>query len=197
MPGPRITRAHALTGALTVGASAIAGAALWSRDGAAAPTSPEQDTEVLNFALLVEMLQARFYERALADGGLTGELKTYAEVVGAHEREHRDFILGILGSKARPEPEFDFGDATRDRELFVTTAITLEDTGLAAYNGQATNLTPATLAAAAKIVSVEARHAGWIRDIAGLNPAPDAVDTPISAEQASKALADTGFIVNP
>jgi rubrerythrin len=173
------------------------GAALLTRDSAAAPVSPEQDAEVLNFALLVEMLQARFYERALADGKLTGELKTYAEVVGSHEREHRDFILGILGSAARKEPEFDFGETTRDRDLFVKTAIALEDTGLAAYNGQAGNLTPATLAAAAKIVSVEARHAGWIRDIAGLNPAPDAVDAPISADQASKALADTGFIVNP
>jgi hypothetical protein len=57
------------------------GAALLTRDSAAAPVSPEQDAEVLNFALLVEMLQARFCERALADGKLTGELKTYADVV--------------------------------------------------------------------------------------------------------------------
>ena len=44
----------------------------------------------------------------------------------------------------------------------------LEDTAVAAYNGQAANHeTKPTLKAAATIVSVEARHAAWIRDIVG------------------------------
>ena len=47
----------------------------------------------------------------------------------------------------------------------------LEDLAVATYNGQAVNLTPASLKAAARIVSVEARHAAWIRSIVGEVPA--------------------------
>ena len=52
----------------------------------------------------------------------------------------------------------------------------LEDTAVAAYNGQAVNLTKPVLKAAATIVSVEARHAAWIRDIVGQPAAPQATD---------------------
>ena len=52
-------------------------------------------------------------------------------------------------------------------ERFEPTALKLEDLGVAAYNAQAPNLTKAALAAAARIVSVEARHAAWIRDVRG------------------------------
>ena len=45
------------------------------------------------------------------------------------------------------------------------TAIALEELGVAAYNGQATNLSKPALQAAASIVSVNARHAAWIRAI--------------------------------
>ncbi len=74
------------------------------------------------------------------------------------------------------------------------TAIRLEELGLAAYNGAAASLTPEALADASRIVSVEARHAAWIRDLAGKNPAPRAADRPISAAQAQKAIARTGFV---
>jgi hypothetical protein len=65
---------------------------------------------------------------------------------------------------------------------------------VAAYNGQATNLTTGALEAAAKIVSVEARHAGWIRAIAQENPAPDATDTPKTAAQVTRAVNRTKFV---
>ena len=52
----------------------------------------------------------------------------------------------------------------------------LEDAGVLAYNGEASNLTRKSLAAAAEIVSVEGRHAAWIRDIVGVPPAPRAAD---------------------
>jgi hypothetical protein len=41
---------------------------------------------------------------------------------------------------------------------------------------------------------VEARHASWIRDIVGENPAPHAADKPISASEAQAAVARTGFV---
>jgi hypothetical protein len=65
---------------------------------------------------------------------------------------------------------------------------------ISAYNGQAANLTKQTLDMAAKIVSVEARHAGWIRAIAGKNPAPNATDKPKTATQVQSAVNSTGFL---
>jgi hypothetical protein len=90
--------------------------------------------------------------------------------------------------------KFDFGDTNATPERFAKTAIELEDVGLSAYNGAATGLTPATLADAARIVSVEARHISWIRDIVGEIPAPRATDRAISAAQAQAALKRTGFL---
>jgi hypothetical protein len=135
-----------------------------------------QDRAIFNFALLLEYLKSSFYADALAHAGLTGELHDFAEVAGAHEREHVQAIKKALGSHARPEPRFRFGRASRDPKRFQSTAVALEDLAVAAYNAQAANLTKDALAAAIKIVSVEARHAAWIRSIAGEEPAPTAAD---------------------
>jgi hypothetical protein len=150
--------------------------------------------QILNFALLFEYLTAAFYADALRRGSLRGELRQFAETVGEHEQAHVDFLKKALGSQARAAPKFGFGNATANPKRFVATAVTLEDTGVAAYNGQATNLTPDTLAAAARIVSVEARHAAWIRDIAGKTPAADATDAPLSAKKVVAILDRTGFV---
>lgn len=156
--------------------------------------SPAQDVRVLNFALLLEYVEAAFYADALAKGALRGELREFAEVVGGHEVAHRDFLKQTLGGKARKEPAMRFGNATRNAQAFVKSALALEDTSVAAYNGQATNLTAGALAAAARIVSVEARHAAWIRSIAGKTPAVDATDPSMTEAQALAALKKTGFL---
>jgi hypothetical protein len=44
-----------------------------------------------------------------------------------------------------------------------------------------------------RIVSVEARHAAWIRDIRGETPAPDAVEPSESGPRARAALQSMGF----
>jgi len=77
---------------------------------------------------------------------------------------------------------------------FASTARELEDLGVAAYNGAATGLTRAGLTAAAPIVSVEARHAAWIRAVLGEVPAPVASDVSVSAAQATAAVKRTGFV---
>ena len=87
-----------------------------------------------------------------------------------------------------------FGAAVTNQKQFVDAAITLEDTVVGAYNGQAANLTKPTLGAAAKIVSVEARHAAWIRAIAGKPPAVDATDPILTAKQVRAAIEKLGFI---
>ena len=79
-----------------------------------------------------------------------------------------------LGPDAPERPEFDFGDATSDPDRFVATAVELEEIAVAAFNGQIPNLTRPRVMTAMRIVSVEARHVGWVRDLAGRNPAPAA-----------------------
>jgi hypothetical protein len=155
---------------------------------AASAPSPEQDVEILNFALLLEYTELAFYSEAISRGGLSGDLLDYVNTVRGHERAHVAFLERVLGSKARAKPTFAFGDTTSDPDKFASTAAILEDSVVAAYNGQATNLTKKTLGAAAKIVSVEARHAGWIRAIVGQDPAPDATDTPLTPAQVTAAL---------
>ena len=71
----------------------------------------------------------------------------------------------------------------------------LEDAGVAAYNGQAANLTPQALLPALRMVSVEGRHAAWIRDIAGEDPAPFAADAGMSASAVTSILKRAGLLV--
>ncbi|MBA3432748.1 MAG: ferritin-like domain-containing protein [Actinobacteria bacterium] len=183
-------KAFAAGGSLTLGGILIGGL---PAIGSAAP-SPANDVKILNFALTLEYLEAEFYTRASASGALSGEARELSRVVGGHERAHVAFLKGALGAKAVKKPTFDFKGTTEDQKLFLATARVLEDTGVAAYNGQGPNLTKATLPAAASIVSVEARHAAWVRDILRQNPAPKAFDDALSMPAILKAVTGTGFI---
>jgi hypothetical protein len=156
--------------------------------------SPSQDVRILNFVLLLEYVQAAFYGEALNHAALGSDIVEFARVVGGHENEHVAALEHALGAKARKRPTMHFGAATRNRQTFLAAAIKLEDLGVAAYNGQAANLTPTTLLTAAEIVSVEARHAAWIRAIDGKLPAVGPTDKPLTGAQATAALAKTGFV---
>jgi hypothetical protein len=156
--------------------------------------SPSQDAAILNFALTLEYLESSFYTEAIAKGALSGEALAFAKVVKSHEDAHVAFLKKALGAKAGSKPTFDFKDTTSDQMKFIATSIALEDTGVGAYNGQGQNLTKATLGAAAMIVSVEARHAAWIRDIAAKLPAPDAFDPLFTKTQTLAKVKATGFV---
>jgi Ferritin-like domain len=188
----RVTRASLVKGgaALAAGGAALAA---WPRDTVSAP-SAKQDADILKFALVVEDLQSAFYAAALDRGAIDGELREYAEVVAEHEQAHADHIRTALGPSAPAAPKFDFGASVASPESFAETAIKLEDLGLSAYNGAAPGLTPEALADAGRIVSVEARHISWIRDIVGKIPAPRPTDKAISAKQAQAAIQATGFL---
>lgn len=193
---PRSTRMGLLQrGLLAGGTLAVGGVVIGGlpRLVAAAP-SPSQDVKILNFALTLEYLEAEFYTRAVAGGALSGELLKFARTVKGHEVAHVSYLRSALGSKAVAKPTFDFKGTTDDPAMFQATSIVLEDTGVAAYNGQGPNLTKKTLAAAASVVSVEARHAAWIRDIAKKNPAPAAFDASKTMGQVLSAVKATGFI---
>jgi Ferritin-like domain len=170
----------ALTGRLLRGGSALA-----------AP-SKAQDAVILGLVQQLEQTQVAFYERALQQAGLRGDLREFAQTVLGHERAHLAAIGRALG-KTPATPRFEFGSRTTSNKAFVATAIELEDLAVATYNGQAANLTKPTLAAAAEIVSVEARHAAWIRALEGEVAAPHPVDRPTTAAHAAARLHAIGL----
>jgi rubrerythrin len=161
-------------------------------DALASP-SKAQDTKILQLVLELEYTQVVFYEQALQQAGLKDGLREFAQTALGHERQHLAAIQKALGAKALPRPAFDFGPKTKSADAFAQAAIDLEDIAVAAYNGQASNLTKSTLAAAARIVSVEARHAAWVRAIVGQVAAPDPVDKPMTSQQALAGLHGIGL----
>jgi rubrerythrin len=187
------TRAQLLRRAIICGGAAFGAAATWGLPQltVAAP-SEEQDKRVLNLALALEYVEAAFYQEALARAGLQGDLKEFARIAGEHEKAHVAFLEQALGGAAEPAPRHDFGDKTKDAEAFTAAAVALEDLVVATYNGQAVNLTPASLKAAARIVSVEGRHAAWIRSIVGEVPAADATDAAVKEDETRAQLRDFG-----
>ena len=193
---PSLTRMRLLQRAVVGGGAVAAGGMLLGGLPQVAPAarSKAQDVRILNLVLLLEELESAFYAEAEAGGALRGELADFARIVGEHERAHVAFLRDALGGQAEPKPTFDFGNKTGNRDRFVATAAMLEDTAVAAYNGQAVNLTKPVLKAAATIVSVEARHAAWIRDIVGQPAAPQATDKPATEQQVRQKIADTGFV---
>ena len=153
-----------------------------SSNAASAPTQ----TDVLNFALNLEYLEAQFYSYAVngtgipaADTGnsaatVTGFAKiTFSDPVvaavaaelAADELAHVMDLRAALGPLAVPMPALNLaalGAPTTDA-TFLKIARALEDTGVSAYAGAATLLSGTYLQDAAQILAVEAYHGGNIR----------------------------------
>jgi Ferritin-like domain len=74
--------------------------------------------------------------------------------------------------------------------------VAFEDLGAAAYKAQAARIkSPALLAAAVSIHSVEARHAAWMRYLAGATPAASAFDEGKPVAEVKQIVASTRFVV--
>jgi len=152
----------------------------------------EEDIRALNLLLLVEYTQAAFYKEAVGRGALKGKLLAYAKQVAAQENEHLRFLKRLLKGEARRKPSYAFGEATREPGAFVAAAADVEDLAVGAYNGQGSNVSTDVLAGAATIVSVEARHAAWIRSIVGKLPAAEATDRALSSDEVLDGLSRLG-----
>jgi hypothetical protein len=153
------------------------------------------DVAILNYALILEYLQSRFYTEAERFKALKGDPERAARVVGAVERAHVQAFRGVLGRKAAKKPSFDFQGTTENPDAFLKTAVAFEDLAVAAYKGQAPRLKAnSALAAAVAIHSVEARHAAWMRYLVGANPAKDAFDEPKSMKQVNSLVKSTNFV---
>jgi hypothetical protein len=192
----RAPRARFLRSSLLGGSALLLGgtAAVVAGEPSAHAALPGRDRRILKFLLGLERLQAAFYSAAESRGRLRGELREFAEVVGAHEREHVKLLEKLLGGAAGQEPKFDFGDATANADRFARAARRLEENGVAAYIGQGANLSARSVVSVARITAVEARHAAWIADFLGRHPAPLVADKARSTKQVLAAVQRTGFV---
>ncbi|HET6505849.1 MAG TPA: ferritin-like domain-containing protein [Baekduia sp.] len=188
-------RAFLRRSGIAAGGAVAAGAMVPGLTSGAMAATPKGDVAIANFALTLEYLETAFYAAALKHAGLTGEHKRLARTVHAHEAAHVAALKKMLGSAAVKKPSFDFGSAVQSQAAFTATAITLEDTGVQAYQGQAAFIkSQAVFKAALSIHPVEARHAAWIRQIAHQNPAPAAFNPSLTKSQVLAAVQGTGFI---
>lgn len=133
------------------------------------------DIAVLNYALVLERLEAAFWSEVVSNPYVdmeAAELEVLTEIRD-HEIVHREFLMVALGPDAIGELEFDLSavDFT-SREEVLGAARTFEDLGVAAYNGAGQLIEDVNfLLVAGKIVSVEARHAATVRAL--LQPGTD------------------------
>jgi rubrerythrin len=192
------TRADFFKKAAIGGGTLIGGGVLLSGFPALAgaqSASPKNDVKILNFALTLEFLEAAFYNQAVKNGGLSGDVLAAAQIVQAHENEHVAFLKKALGKAAVKSPTFDFKDTVTNQSKFLPTAQALEDTGVRAYSGQAPKIfNKKVLAAAASILTVEARHASRFRTLNGQNFAPRSFDQASSMKKILSDVKATGFI---
>jgi hypothetical protein len=175
------------------GTTLLAGTATGQAAGSGLSRS---DISILNYALVLEYLQASFYSEAERNGALAGKAAEAARVVGAVERAHVKAFHKLLGSEAVKRPLFNFQGTTEQERPFLKTAVAFEDLAVAAYKGQAPKLkSRPVLAAAVAIHSVEARHAAWMRELFVITPAVRAFDEPASRASVERLVASTHFIV--
>ncbi len=178
--------------ALKLGVLATAPLILASASSEAFAQVPQQVADILNFALTLEYLEDELYRTALAQGGLipdsTGGI---FQTISQHETAHVALLQSVLGGSAVAKPQFDFtargkyGDVFSNFKTFAAVSQALEDTGVAAYKGQAPNLVGggALLTTALQIHSVEARHAAQVRLLRKQKPWTGALDKPLSKAQ--------------
>jgi Ferritin-like domain len=172
------------------GAGIAAGAVIQGCSDNSTSTNPKAqsipETDVLNFALNLEYLEAEFYSVAVTGNTLsssvtggtstaTGGAKVtfsdtriadIANEIYNDEVLHVKYLRTALGGVAVAEPAINLnalGIGFGSQAEFLTLARAFEDTGVSAYAGAATLLTGNNLQAAAQILATEAYHAGNIR----------------------------------
>jgi hypothetical protein len=165
-----------------------------SNDGSTSASSPAQ-SDVLNFALNLEYLEATFYSyitqgadlpasATIASGAITGvpskltftgtnaaQITDLLNEIYFDEVNHVLDLRSLLGSQAVPRPAINLaaaGAVTATNAL--SFARQFEDVGATAYAGAAALLSSTNLTYAAEILAVEGFHSGALRLISIQNP---------------------------
>lgn len=166
------------------------------------------DGGLLNYAYVLEQLEAAFYAQVLLTpaADFTPSELAYFTQIGAHEAIHRDLLKTVISrdfaAQLLPALTFKFGtvDFTK-RATVLAAAQQFEDLGVSAYNGAAHFFRNAAyLVLAGQISSVEARHAAAVRDLLANGTFGDTADAD-ALDQANAPAAVLAaaqpFITNP
>ncbi|KIO75089.1 hypothetical protein TH53_22665 [Pedobacter lusitanus] len=152
----------------------------------------KNDTGLLNYIYALEQLEAAFYTKAGENltAGFTPNQVTFFTDIRLHEIAHREFFKTYLGTAAPGTLEFDFSSIDFSNTTAVLTAAkTIADLVLAAYNGIiGRGKETHTLIILSQIVSVEARHASWVREQTGANSFADLSDLAILGADTSNGF---------
>ncbi|WP_265108701.1 ferritin-like domain-containing protein [Halosolutus halophilus] len=176
----------------------------------AVPDEFANDIEILNFARLLEFLEATFYTRGIRNiseqefraaveeyGVIQDRVVNRFRVIRDHEITHAQALgetVELLGGEPIAAPEFDFGTAVQDPDEFIATGAQLEDVGVSAYAGAAPSIESAELIPPAlSIHSVEARHASFLRELNDEIGFPTPFDQPRSRSEVEELASQ--FIV--
>jgi rubrerythrin len=131
------------------------------------------DLAILNYALTLEYLEARFYRQVIASGIVKDpKVGSIAKKFGETEQQHVEALKATivkLGGKPVAAPKTKFQETiAKGLTTVLNTAADVENLGAAAYLGQAGNIkNKEVLAAALAIHSVEARHAAALNQLLG------------------------------
>jgi hypothetical protein len=188
-----------------------------SSPGSAMAAGPSE-TDVLNFALNLEYLEATFYSFATqgtdlpaslteGSGALTGapqeaiafpnqQITDIFNEIYFNEMSHVADLQSLLGSSHVTRPALDLSAAGAVTSAnIITISRQFEDVGTTAYAGATSLLTGTNLAFASQILAVEGFQAGALRLIAIQQGAPfaaaDSLDVP-TADPGAQVLATQG-----
>lgn len=184
-----MSEVRATTRAQAIATASALVAGLLLPGGARAASRAGGDRQIVRRLLLLEHLQEAFYTEAERIGALTGAGAAAVEILGGVERAHVAALRQLAGSAAPKRPRFDFRGTTEADATFARTAVSLEELTVAGTTAQLARVRSAeVLQAVVEIHTVEARHAAWMRSVAGMPPAPDAFDAPGDGEVPARFL---------
>jgi rubrerythrin len=158
----------------------------------ARPPKGGHDLEIVNYALLLEHIETAFYDQVVDSGTFAGAEADVFKLIQENEHEHVDALTALakkLGGPAaeKPATQFPIGGG---RSKLLAVAATLENTGAAAYLGQAADIeNKEVLEAALAIHTVEARHAAELGRLSHGDFAPDgAFASPMTMDEVMNAI---------
>lgn len=161
-----------------------------SSSSSSTPTTSYTDTDILNFALNLEYLEAEFYLMAtwgttlvklgvLTEDDTTGpttggnmvnfsgaNIAFLASALRSDEIAHVEYLRAALGSAAAKKPSINLaalGYGFSSVDDFMKLSRQFEDVGVSAYLGAAPLVSETYLPAAAAIMATEAQHSGSMR----------------------------------
>lgn len=174
-----------MTGA-AAGAGMISGCS--TNSVSPAKTTSSAQTDILNFALNLEFLEATFYSfitqgadlsaslvansgavtnapaKLVFTGNNASQITDLLNEIYYDEKSHVTTLLSLLGSSAIARPAINLGAyATISTSNAISIARMLEDVGVTAYAGAASALSTSNITFASQILGAESFHSGALR----------------------------------